>query len=86
MAWQNVIKAATNFLNEAITGIVTWSDGEVTWSDSFFTWGSVGIQYTNEPKSLVTERAYLPLGAWLFWFTLEQDTITPIAWNYETKH
>ena len=86
MTWQNLTKSATNFINRAITGIAHWSDGIATWSDQHFTWSDIGIQYTNQPISRLTQRAFLPVGAWLFWFTREQDTTTPIAWDYETKH
>lgn len=84
-AWQNVARSVTGFVNRAITGIAHWGDANVMWSDAGYTWGDVGIAYVNQPKSVNTVRSFLPFAAWLFWFTVESDAITPTQWNYETK-
>jgi hypothetical protein len=87
-AWNNAVKATTNFIGRAITGIALWSDVNAMWSDPLFTWGDIGIAYTNEQKSMVVIPASSqPFGAWLFFFTIPiAGSISPIAWNYETKH
>lgn len=87
-SWNNAVKSVTGFLNRPITGIALWADPVVTWSDSFFTWGDIGIQYVNQPKTMDTVPASSqPIGAWLFWFTTPiGGSISPIAWNYQTKH
>lgn len=85
--YTNQTKHSTAFVNEPIIGIALWDDGDVAWDSPVFSWDASGTtQWTDRDKSRLTTRGFLPFFGWLFWGTVENDTITDVQWSDQIKH
>ena len=82
----NQPKSSTTFANRDLTGVAKWDDAQVKWDDPLFSWDAAPIAYTNQAKSRQTTRAFLPFFGWLFWGTVESDTVTDTIWTDQAKH
>lgn len=82
----NKPKSSTTFANRDLTGVAAWDDAQAAWDDHLFSWDAAATAYTNQAKSRQTTRAFLPFFGWLFWFTVEEDTVTDTIWTNRTKN